>query len=227
MFPKEVLQMVLPEVAELEGVQQNPEWHPEGDVLTHTMLVVQHVAKTPVLIMAALLHDVGKKATTTFEDGRWRAHGHDKVSANMTRVIMKRMKFSKLETETVVWLITKHMTMHNFMDLKTSKKLSLMRDGRFADLLALHRADILGRDTNDGAHYHEVMAEVSRLAIAIKDEPEKVVTGKDLIVAGLTPGRHFGPALEAANNAFHDNEVDIQGAKDLAVRLATPGEEHV
>lgn len=100
---------LLPEVACLEGVPQPQEYHPEGDAFNHTLLAVESVADgdDERVFWAVLLHDIGKRHVTEFLDGRWRAHGHDRIGAEMAPAILQRFGLEALADD-VCWLIRHH-----------------------------------------------------------------------------------------------------------------------
>jgi len=103
------LRDLLPEVEALKGVPQPPEHHPEGDALKHTLLAVEAVADEDDarVFWAVLLHDIGKSCVTEFRDGRWRAHGHDRIGAEMAPAILRRFGSESL-IDDVCWLIRHH-----------------------------------------------------------------------------------------------------------------------
>jgi len=103
------LQEVLPEVAVLKGVPQPHEYHPEGDALNHTLLAVEAVdyGDDERVFWAVLLHDIGKSRVTEFRDGRWRAHGHDRIGEEMAPAILRRFGRECL-IDDVCWLIRHH-----------------------------------------------------------------------------------------------------------------------
>ena len=104
-----LLAEVLPELKATQGVQQPPEYHPEGDVFTHTLKLLKHLRDpSPTLAMAALLHDVGKPRTQTFED-RIRFNRHEKVGADMSKGICERLRMSTHDTTRIEWLVGQHM----------------------------------------------------------------------------------------------------------------------
>ncbi len=105
------LPVILPEVYALEDVPQPPDYHPEGDALTHTLLAVRHLPPDPDrrLAWAALLHDVGKAATTREVRGRLRAFGHDRQGAELAEEILARLGMEERTAADVVWLVRHHM----------------------------------------------------------------------------------------------------------------------
>lgn len=104
------LEEILPEVSALRGVQQDAFYHQEGDALAHTLLAVKQVGDTEDerIFWAALLHDIGKVATTHYEDGRWRSKGHAAAGAELVGVVLRRLGHEHL-AEDVAWLVRYHM----------------------------------------------------------------------------------------------------------------------
>ncbi len=99
----------LPEVAALDGVNQSPDYHAEGDALTHTLLALKSLPEQvdERVFWAVLLHDIGKAETTAFVDGRWRSYGHDRVGAKMVPGVLARFGRNEL-AEDVIWLVARH-----------------------------------------------------------------------------------------------------------------------
>ncbi len=142
--------ILLPEVEALRNVPQPPEFHPEGDALVHTLQAVEQVddAADARVFWAVLLHDIGKKSTTRFFNGRWRAHGHADVGATQVRGVMARFSLEEF-TDDVTWMV-KHHHYHHFWNLKPGQPLSprqlkFTRHPLFPLLLQVCSADAAGR----------------------------------------------------------------------------------
>ena len=140
-----ILQHILPEVEVLEMSKQDPIWHPEGDVLTHSLMVLENVKSDDWRIkLAALLHDVGKPETQEIYEERISNKGHDKAGAKTTEKICKRLKMSVEDTVFTTALVKDHM---KFKDIKHMKKSTLRRfinEPHYEALIDLSRADVLG-----------------------------------------------------------------------------------
>ncbi len=196
-----LLENVLPEISSMKGVQQPPEFHPEGDVFVHTLMLLDNLPQPcpSPLAWGALLHDVGKPPTFRVAADRIRFDDHVEVGVKMAEEICRRLRFSNDDTEQILSLIQNHMRFGHVMRMKESTLKKFMRLPSFDEHLALHRADCLASHGNLGAYdfvqqkRHEIPAESMR--------PSKLVTGDDLIAAGHTPGPKFREILNAVEDA--------------------------
>jgi poly(A) polymerase len=195
-----LLNEVLPEVVRMKGVEQPPQYHPEGDVWVHTLgLLAQLEDGCPLaLAWAALLHDVGKPATFRRAE-RIRFDGHVEVGVAIAAEICRRFRFSNDETSQILSLIENHM---RFVDVPRMKASTLKRFFRLEDFpqhLALHRMDCLA-----GSGNLETWKFVRERYEAMPEEavrPAPLVTGRELIAAGYQPGAAFRPMLRAVEDA--------------------------
>jgi poly(A) polymerase len=195
-----LLAEVLPEVARMKGVEQPPQYHPEGDVWTHTLLLLEQLEPGCPLTLAwgALLHDVGKPPTFRIAE-RIRFDGHVEVGVAMAAEICRRFRFSNDETRQILALIENHM---RFMDAPRMKASTLKRFFRlegFDQHLALHRMDCLAASGNlDNWNLVRERFE-SMPAEAVRPTP--LLTGRELIAAGYTPGAGFKEILRTVEDA--------------------------
>ncbi len=196
-----LLKIILPEVVNLKGVQQPEEFHPEGDVYTHTILLLKHLNKPDKeLALAALLHDIAKPVTMTHTD-RIRFNGHDKKGAIMAKSICERLKLSNKETNHVVELVEQHMQFMNVQNMRESKLKRFLRQDLFKDHLELHRVDCLASHGKLD-HYNFC---VDKLNEFNKQEgnilyPEMLINGNSLLELGFKPGPIFKKILEDIEN---------------------------
>jgi poly(A) polymerase len=201
-----LLAQVLPEVARMKGVEQPPEYHPEGDVWVHTLLLLEHLeaGASATLAWGMLLHDVGKPATFTLPDparagDRIRFNGHVEVGMAVARGILNRLRFSNEDAAQVLALIQHHMQFGDVMKMKQSTLKRFLRLPQFEEHLALHYADCMSAHGKLGmydfarAQYEGLRAEEVR--------PALLVTGAELIAAGYRPGPAFKAMLLAAEDA--------------------------
>jgi poly(A) polymerase len=195
-----LLAEVLPEVARMKGVEQPPQFHPEGDVWTHTLLLLEQLeAGCPLpLAWGALLHDVGKPATFRRAD-RIRFDGHVEVGVAIAAEICRRFRFSNDEARQTLSLIENHMRFADAQRMKASTLKRFFRLGNFPQHLALHRMDCMAGSGNLD-HWEYVRARYESMPEeAVRPTP--LVTGRELIAAGYTPGAAFKTMLRAVEDA--------------------------
>jgi poly(A) polymerase len=218
----ELLAPLLPEVKAFQGVEQPPEYHPEGDVWTHVLLMLERMGvATPWLAFGVLSHDVGKPPTFRRAD-RIRFDGHAEVGAAMAREMLERLRFSNEDVERVTALVANHMKFKDLLQMRTSTLKRFLRMDHFDEHLALHRLDCLasnGRtDSYDFARTR--LAELSMEAL----RPERLISGRDLIAAGFSPGPAFSKALDAVETAQLEGEIGTRAeALELAKRALAEG----
>ncbi len=215
-----LLAAILPEVAAMEGCGQPDEFHPEGDVLTHTRLCLDALSDPSVpLAFATLLHDVGKPPTRTEAD-RVRFNQHDRVGAQLARAICRRLRFSTAATEHVVDLVAQHMRFMVVRQMRESRLKRLLRSPHIEDHLELHRVDCLASHGDLGNH------EFCRQQLAALGEadirPPRLLTGDDLIDLGYTPGPLFSQILERVEDAQLEGDVQTRDAALALVRREFP-----
>ena len=202
-----LLQQVLPEVAKMHGVDQPPEFHPEGDVWVHTLLLLEKLPAdaSPALAWGALLHDVGKPATFRRAPDRIRFDGHVEVGVRIAEEILRRLRFSLEETAQIISLIENHMRFGDVHKMKESTLKRFFRLPKFEEHLALHRMDALSSFGNlDNYEFAKEKYE------AIPEEqvrPQLLVTGRDLIEAGYRPGPQFKEMLALAEDAQLEGRI--------------------
>lgn len=205
-----ILKYILPEVEAMKGVLQPPEFHPEGDVWSHTMLMLEKMEKSPKveLAMAVLLHDVGKP-TTYSESERIRFDGHAQRGAKVAADIMRRLRFSKREVDLVESLVKEHLKFIEVKKMRISTLKRFMRLERFDLHLELHRLDCLASHGNLD-NYNFVRSKIAEFEALREEEalrPSPLITGHDLIRLGLEPGPKFKEILEAVEDAQLENII--------------------
>ena len=202
-----LLKEVLPEISSMKGVQQPPEFHPEGDVFTHTLLLLENLPRPcpPTLAWGALLHDVGKPATFRVAPDRIRFDDHVDVGVKIAEQICERLRFSNQDAAQVLALVDNHMRFGHVTRMKESTLKKFLRLPGFDQHLALHRADSLA------SHGNLSTFELIRTKLAEippeKIRPAALVTGDDLIAAGYKPGPRFREILEAVEDAQLDGRL--------------------
>jgi len=207
-----LLPHLLPEISAMKGVEQPPEYHPEGDVFVHTMKMLEMLdGPTATLALGVLLHDVGKPRTQTFED-RIRFNGHEKVGAEMTAEICARLRLSNAETERVTWLVGQHMRVSAVKEMRESKLKRLIREDGFSELLELFRIDCASSHRRMDTYEWLRDRAASLPPEAVRPTP--LLTGDDLIALGYKPGPQFTEILRTLE------DLQLEGAlasRDTAI----------
>jgi poly(A) polymerase len=214
-----VLPELLPEIALMKGVQQPPQFHPEGDVWTHTlmMLEVLKAGCSPTLAWGVLLHDVGKPPTFTppaGPGGRIRFDRHVEVGARMAEEICRRLRFSNEDTEQIAALVANHLKFKDVPQMKTSTLKRFVRLDRFDEHLELHRLDCLSSHRN--LESYDFVRQFIAETPAEEMRPPRLVTGDDLLAMGLQPGPLFKEVLGIVEEAQLEGKIR---SKEEAVQL--------
>ncbi len=206
-----LLAHILPEAVRMHGVEQPPDWHPEGDVWIHTMILLQHLEPgvSPTVAWGALLHDIGKPATYhldhTGPTPRIRFNGHVDVGVRIAETILRRLRFSNDDADQIVALIKHHMRFGDVPDMRESTIRRFLRLPKFDEHLRLHWLDCtachgrLGIWQGMKSRYEAEPEEVVR--------PTLLVSGRDLIRAGYKPGPLFKEILVAAEDAQLEGQL--------------------
>ena len=199
-----LLREVLPEITAMKGVEQPPEFHPEGDVFVHTLLLLENLPQPCPITLAwgALLHDVGKPPTFRRAPDRIRFDEHAKVGTKMAEAICRRLRFSNEDTDQILLLVENHMRFGDVERMKPSTFKRFIRLPRFDEHMQLHRLDCEAshRSLRLYDFTREKRAELPASAI----RPEPLITGDDLIAAGYAPGPVFKQILSAVEDAQLD-----------------------
>jgi poly(A) polymerase len=210
----DLLEAVLPEISRMKGVQQPPEFHPEGDVFVHTLLALDYLPSPcpATLAWGTLLHDVGKPTTFRVAADRIRFDDHVDVGVVIAKGICHRMRFSKNETEQILALIKNHMRFGHVSRMKDSTLKRFMRLPEFEEHMALHRADSLASHGNLSTYefLNDKLKEIPGQEI----RPSVLLNGDDLIAAGYRPGPRFRQILDAVEDAQLDGQL---GSRDAAL----------
>jgi poly(A) polymerase len=198
---------VLPEVAKMKGVAQPPQYHPEGDVWVHTLLLLAGLpAGCPrALAWGALLHDVGKPATFRVAPDRIRFDGHVDTGVRIAQEICRRLRFPNQETEQILSLIANHMRFADAPKMKQSTLKRFFRLPHFDQHLALHRLDCLA--SHGSLELYDFARERFETLPEEQVRPPLLLTGKDLIEAGYRPGPMFTQMLAMAEDAQLEGAV--------------------
>jgi poly(A) polymerase len=217
-----LLREVLPEISAMQGVEQPPQFHPEGDVFVHTLLLLDHLPQPcpPALAWGALLHDVGKPATFRVAPDRIRFDGHVDVGVKMAEEICRRLRFSTDDTEQVLALVDNHMRFGQATRMSESTLKKFLRMPHFDQHLALHRADSLSSHGNLSTY--EFVKEKLATIPPEKMRPAPLVSGDDLIAAGYSRGPRFREILNAVEDAQLEGRLPSRDAALEFVRRQFP-----
>jgi poly(A) polymerase len=207
-----LLREVLPEISAMKGVQQPSEFHPEGDVFVHTLLLLENlpVPCPATLAWGALLHDVGKPPTFRVAPDRIRFDNHVSVGVKMAEEICRRLRFSNDDTEQILALVNNHMRFGDATLMKESTLKKFLRLPAFDEHMALHRADCLASHGN--LNTYEFIRRKQAEIPAQEIRPAPLVTGDDLIAAGHRPGPRFREILTAVEDAQLEGRLPSRDA---------------
>jgi len=231
-----VLRQVLPEVLPLVGCEQEPEWHPEGDVWTHTLMVIDKARelngdldrpRRVTIMLGAVCHDLGKPPTTAFIDGRIRSLDHEQAGVEPTLSLLDRLNIHTIDgfevRAQVIGLVAHHLKPGAF------RKAANVTDGAFRrlaqkvdlELLArLARADCLGRTGNFDCSAMDWFIERARTLGVEHRPPAPLLLGRHLLALGLSPGPRVGEILRQVYEKQLDGEIaSVEGGIDEARRL--------
>ncbi len=205
-----LLEVVLPEVAKMKGVEQPPQFHPEGDVWIHTRLMLERLAPgcSPTLAWGVLLHDVGKPPTFTPPAGpgdRIRFDEHVEVGTRMAEEICRRLRFSNEDTEQVAALVANHLRFKDVARMRPSTLKRFVRLPRFEEHLELHRLDCLA--SHGMLDAYEFVRRFLKETPPEQVRPGRLVTGEDLKEMGFQQGPLFREILQAVEDAQLDGRL--------------------
>ena len=200
-----LLPEVLPEVKRMQGVAQPPEFHPEGDVWVHTMMMLDGLrSPTPTLALGVLLHDVGKPPTFSVRE-RIRFDNHVEVGAKMAEEILGRLRLPSRDTERVVELVRHHLRFMDFPRMRRSTQLRFLRLPGFAEHLELHRLDCLA--SHGDLSTYDMAKRLLEETPPETVRPTPLLRGDDLIAQGYSPGPIFKEILQAVEDAQLEGRV--------------------
>lgn len=211
-----LLAQLLPEIERMKGVEQPPQFHPEGDVWVHTLMLLEQLEAGCEMTLAwgALLHDVGKPATFRRAPDRIRFDGHVEVGMAVAAEICRRLRFSNDETRQILALIENHMRFMHAAQIKDSTLKRFFRLEGFEEHLALHRMDCMAASGNleHWEYVRKRWQEMPKEAV----RPPKLITGRELIAAGYEPGARFREMLQAVEDAQLEGSI---GTREEALSL--------
>jgi poly(A) polymerase len=216
-----LLPELLPEIARMKGVEQPPQFHPEGDVWIHTRMMLEGLKPgcSQTLAWGVLLHDVGKPPTfapPSGPNGRIRFDRHVEVGTRMAEEICRRLRFSNADTEQIAALVANHLRFKDVPQMKPATLKRFARLDRFEEHLELHRLDCMSshRNLENYEFMRRFLAETPQEQV----HQARILTGDDLISLGLRPGPKFKEILEKAEDAQLDGKI---ATHEEALRWAT------
>ena len=215
-----LIKSIIPEILDLKGCEQPPQFHPEGDVFIHTRMMVEEYGKSepppdinPLqVILSILLHDIAKPSTFSYDasEDRIRFNGHDKVGAEMANVILRRLKYPNSTIEAVSSIVENHMAFKDVQHMRVAKLKRFMGRKTYPDEMELHRIDCLcswgGLD-----NYEFLMATQEEFA----NEPiipQPLINGHDLMHRGVTPGPKIGAILRDVQDLQLEGSIKERNA---------------
>jgi len=196
-----LLEEILPEVADMRGVKQPPIFHPEGDVWTHTVLMLDLMTypADPRLAWGVLLHDVGKPDAQSKDERGIHFYGHARQGAALAENLLRRLRFSRSDMERILELIRCHMIFINVREMRPNRLKRLLRSPDFDLFLELHRLDSLG--SHGGLNSYEYCRQKQAELTVEQLKPPPLLSGKHLLEMGFTPGALFREILTALEDA--------------------------
>lgn len=222
-----VLKDILPEIEALKGVEQSPQYHSEGDVYVHTLLVLENAQKTPIVQLAALLHDTGKPSTQEILPDRIRFLGHEDVSVDIARRVLQRLGLNNY-VEPVCLVVGWHMRINQSLRWKTRTVRKFVREIREyqEEALALADADAAGSLGPDSLPAKIGPEKLRQRILALDDEPllklqgiPLPLSGNDVMrILGVGPGPEVGKALRWLQERIQGVFVSSEEAEGLLRR---------
>jgi tRNA nucleotidyltransferase/poly(A) polymerase len=205
-----LLPEILPEITRMKGVEQPPQFHPEGDVWIHTLLMLEKLSAgcAPTLAWGVLLHDVGKPPTFTppsGPNGRIRFDEHVEVGTRMAEDICRRLRFSNEDTEQIAALVANHLRFKDVGQMKLSTLKRFVRLPRFEEHLELHRLDCLS--SHGSLESYDFVQRFLKETPAEEVRPPRLLTGDDLLGLGLKPGPLFKEILETVEESQLNGKI--------------------
>jgi poly(A) polymerase len=203
-----LLDHVLPEISAMKGCEQSPDNHPEGDVFVHTLTCLGHLQAgcTESLALGVLLHDVAKPpCAATTPDGRRTFYGHTRDGAEMSRVILRRLRRSNAVIERVAFLVDQHLRHCSAAAMRPSTLKRFLRQDGIDELMELTRIDALSSN-GDLAHWTFCRKALEELP-AEQIRPEPLLRGNDLMELGIAKGPIFRTILTAVEDAQLEGSI--------------------
>jgi poly(A) polymerase len=217
-----ILAEILPEVNAIRGVEQPPRFHPEGDVWEHTLRMLnllpsgEGMENDARLAWGIIMHDIGKAGTRSEDESGIHFYGHVRLGEKIAESIMRRLKFSRADMETILALVHCHMFFMNVQEMRPNRLKRFLGMSDFELHLELHRLDCLG--SHGFLDNYEFCK--NRLSEMADEElhPPRLINGNDLIAMGFSPGPLFSEILHAVEDAQLDGEIFTSDEALMLVR---------
>ncbi|MBI3060633.1 MAG: CCA tRNA nucleotidyltransferase [Deltaproteobacteria bacterium] len=202
-----LLRAIFPEIEAMKGVEQTPDFHPEGDVFTHTLLMLGHLTPYPSesLAYGCLLHDIAKPVCVKREAGRVTFYGHSEKGAEIAVEILKRLKRSRAVWERAAYLVKSHLRHTQAPKMRLSTLKRFLGEEGIEELLELVRIDALS--ANGDLQYYDFCRRKMAELKAEQIHPEPLLRGRELIEMGFTPGPLFQKILHQVEEAQLEGEL--------------------
>ena len=220
----DLLVQILPEISRMKGVEQPPQFHPEGDVWIHTLMLLEQLEPGCAMTLGwgALLHDVGKPPTFRVSPDRIRFDGHVEIGVTMAAEICRRYRFSNDETRQILALVENHMRFADAPRMKDSTLKRFFRLENFPEHLALHRIDCMAAHRN--LEIYDYVRERYETLPQEEVRPKPLLTGRELIDSGYQPGPAFKQMLQTVEDAQLEGAIATpeEAMALLRARFGTP-----
>jgi tRNA nucleotidyltransferase/poly(A) polymerase len=221
-----LLAVLLPEIESLKDLPQPAAWHPEGDVVAHTLAALRSSSSPdPAVNLAVLLHDVGKAPMHREAAGRHRYHGHEAAGAAIADAVARRLRLPRLVRAALAFAVGEHQRAARFAELRRSKRLALLRSPHWPTLRAAALCDLAARGDPAAverlaAAFHEAEADTGSTSGSAPGAP--VISGERIMaLSGLAPGPLVGDIQRRVSEWALDNRVDDRARIESEVaRLA-------
>lgn len=216
-----LLEHILPEIKAMQGQEQPPQFHPEGDVFMHTVIMLNLMdKKDKILAFSVLLHDVGKPGTAVVAPDRIRFNGHASLGAKLSKEILKRLKFSKQDQDDISKCVGGHMRYMEVKNMKQSTLRRLVGAPTYPTEIELHRLDCLG--SHGGLDNYELVKEFEEKVKSEPILPKPWINGHDIINLGISSGPKIGKwhkrAYEAQLNGDFKSKEDLYDWLESKIR---------
>jgi poly(A) polymerase len=218
---------ILPEIAATVSCEQSPDFHPEGSVFNHLLLMLNHLPPDAGLSVpwAVLLHDIAKPVTASkdLQTGSIHFYGHERIGAEMAAQLLDRLRFPRKQSDEIVKVVRYHMQFKDALRMRKSTLRRLLLRPTFPLELELHRLDCLG--SHGRLDVYDFLVEQAKL---LEQQPEirpPLLKGKDLIALGMKPGPAMGALLAEIREKQLQDELKTPAAarKWARQRLADAG----